>query len=948
MAFAFYLRSAFRNIWNGKRQSLIYFMGFFISITVVTSLSVWSSTSENLAITDFMSDLDFELRVRSYLPDRITDIKEWLDSDSLVDSTVMIHYNLAFFNAENKDPFYRFWPFESQDDMSDPVGLSTLFLFPNNTINRISKQFSVEGEFKLTGNDTLISESIALQLGVVYNQTIVPGMKVNMSVCRQSTDFGTRLFQYEPKHYYNITIRGIYKHTPGITMLQSTFSQDFIENSVIFLTENLDQTDVDRMEENGLEPLLVVKLNAEALTEDGVNEIIPKIELLTERLQIAQTTSLPAILDAPLKDLEQEFNKTKIYVFIMLPVILLGLLLSLFTTNIVMEKRSTEVLILKERGGQKGQIIGVFLLEFLIIALGALLCSVLASLIVAAIIPVFGTQQLTWLSFSTFLLNLKVTFGPVFLTISAIIVVSVIYSSLKINQIFTTDVSEREQMFRNKVQQWILYGFMLALTLVSIVLLIVFGIIYGKDFNFVYFFSLELTQQGSVLFIILTFVMILLSVCASVGLMSLLGRSKWFYNTFLGKNGFFVRTNLRNCKFKFSPLLLILIIVTSTTLFSITVVNTLNQNEIETAYYNQGADLRISTLNVHRDFASTLTAVEGVEEVMPMMKISGRYGFDFVTLYGINVSQYINIGRWDESSFIYNDDILSENYVDYDHVDWLNRLKTSENGTFISDSLARRFELEIWDTVTISNLQIGASVGNDIYTIVGIIHSAPGLGLSGGENLALDQPNPYFMIVHDEKIFNDYGLETTDLFFASMTENADLTEVETEISSLNSVVDVNSPLEYISFGEEYVYRYVPSIEAFFFAQIILVNIIGLLVILTNIDFILAQRKQNNAILSALGNSHRNLSLMVASELTIINLATLMASALVAFPMVLLSLLLTKPFLLERVILPLRFSVNFIWLGAVILFILVAPILSALPSLLRTRRDKVAESLQPTA
>lgn len=158
---------------------------------------------------------------------------------------------------------------------------------------------------------------------------------------------------------------------------------------------------------------------------------------------------------------------------------------------------------------------------------------------------------------------------------------------------------------------------------------------------------------------------------------------------------------------------------------------------------------------------------------------------------------------------------------------------------------------------------------------------------------------------------------------------------------------VNSPLEYVSFGEEYVYRYVPSIETFFYVQIILVNIIGLLVILTNIDFILAQRKQNYAILSALGNSHRNLSLMVASELTIINLATLMASALIAFPMVLLSLLLTKPFLLERVILPLRYSVNFIWLGVIILFILVAPILSTLPSLLRTRRDKVAESLQPT-
>lgn len=922
-------------------------MGFFISITVITSLSVWSSTSENLAITDFMSDLDFELRVRSYLPDRIPDIIEWLDSDSLVDSTALIHYNLAFFNAEDKDPFYRFWPLEDQDDMSNPVGLSTLFLFPNNTINRISKQFTVEGEFKLIGNDTLISETVALQLEIVYNQTIVPGMQVNMSVCRQSTDFGTRLFQYEPKHFYNITIRGIYKHTPGITMLQSSFSQDFIENSVIFLTENLDTNDIDRMEDNGLEPLLVVKLNSEALTKDGVNEITPKIELLAERLQIAQTSSLPAILDAPLEDLEQAFKKVNIYVFILLPVILLGLLLTIYTTNIVMEKRRTEVLILKERGGEKKQIIGLFLLEFLILALIALVCSVLTSLVVAAIIPVFGTQQLTWLTFSTFLLNLKISIIPVILTTSIVVIVSMIFASLKINQILITEISERELKFRDKIQKWILYGLMITITFASIILLIIFGIIYGKDFNYVYYFSLELTQKGSILFIIITFLMVLLAVCASVGLMNLLGRSKWFYSTFLGQDGFFVRNNLRHSKFKFSPILLILLIVTSTTLFSMTVVNTLNQNEIDTNYYNQGADLRISTYNVHRDFANTLSAIEGVEEVMPMMKISGIYGFDYVTVFGINVSQYINIGRWDESSFIYSDEIMDENYRDYNYIDWLNRLDMIENGTFISDTLARRFNLQIWDTVTLSNLPIGASFSSDVFTIVGLIHSAPGLGLSGGENLALDQPNPYYMIVQDEKIFSDYGIETTDLFFASMTENANSEEIENEISSLNTVVELNSPLEYVSFGEEYVYRYVPSIEAFFIAQIILVNIIGLLVILTNIDFILTQRKLNNAILSALGNSHRSLFWMVTSELFIINFVTLLASAIIAFPMVLICLLLTKPFLLERVILPLRYSVNFIWLGAVIVFIVCAPILSALPSLLRTRRERVAESLQPT-
>ena len=947
MAFGFYLRNAFRNIWNGKKQSMIYFLGIVISITAITSLSVWSSTSEDLAITDFMSDLDFELRVRSYLPDRIPDIQEWLDGQSLVDSTALIYYNLAFFNAENKDPFYRFWPLEAQDDMSNPVALSTLFLFPNNSISRISNQFSYRGDFKLSGNDTLISESVARQLEGIYNQTIVPGMQVNMSICRQSTDFGLYLFQYEPKHFYNITIRGIYKHNPGVTMLQSSFSQDFIETSVIFLSENLEENDIDRMEENGLEPLLVAKVDPAAVTEEGVDGIIPKIEYLVQQLELAQTTSLPAILDAPLEELEQEFQKANTYLLIMLPVILLGLMQALFTTNIVLENRKTEVLILKDRGGQKRQIISSLLLEFLILALAAILCSILISLVIAALIPAFGTQQVSWAAFSTFFVNLKINIVPVLLTIVAILVVTAIFASLKTNQILTIEVSERELKFREKIQKWLLYGSMVFSAVASIALLIAFGIIYGKNFTYVYNYDLELTQQGSILYIILAAVLILLGICASVGLINLLGRSKWFYNTFLGNNGFFVRTNLRNSRFKFSPILLILIIVTSTTFFSMTIIQTMTQNEIATEYYNNGADLRVSTFDMNRGFANNLSAIEGVEDAMPIMKTSGKYGFDYVTVYGVNVTKYIDISRWDKSSFIYDSTLMSEEYRDYDYEDWLNALTLEENGTIISDTIARRQDITIGDEITLSTLPIGAAYGSDVFTVTGIIHSAPGLGLSSGVNLALDQPNPHFVIIQDKKIYNDYGINNTDLFFAKMEEDGNLAEIEQEIEGFTDVESVNAELEYVSFGEGYVQRYVPSIKVFFISQIVLVNIIGLLVILTNIDFTLTQRKQNIAILSAIGNSHRNLTWMVSSELLIINVVTLITSALIAFPLALIGLVLTKPFLMERVILPLKYSVNFIWLAAIVLFILVAPIISALPSLIRTRRERVAENLQPT-
>ena len=143
MAKGFFLKYAFRNIMVNKRYAFIFFLGLTLSISVVSSLSLWSATSEDLALEDFLNDLDYEIRVRSYIPDNIPLIEEWFnDSKPLVDSTALLYYNSAFFNAEDKGPFYRFWPLDDQDDNSDPVTYSNLFLFPQKSIERISSMIS--------------------------------------------------------------------------------------------------------------------------------------------------------------------------------------------------------------------------------------------------------------------------------------------------------------------------------------------------------------------------------------------------------------------------------------------------------------------------------------------------------------------------------------------------------------------------------------------------------------------------------------------------------------------------------------------------------------------------------------------------------------------------------------------------------------------------------------
>ncbi|MCK5046192.1 MAG: hypothetical protein KAS22_06405, partial [Candidatus Heimdallarchaeota archaeon] len=450
MSVGFFFNSAFRNIWNNKRQSFVFLIGISISLTVIISLSSWSTTASTLAVRDFANDQDYELRVRSYIPQNLPTIQNWLNDQSLVESTARLYHNLAFFNAEDKNPFYRFWPLDDQEDNDDPVTITTLLLFPNQSIDRISNQFNVEGEFDLGLNDVLISRQHAEQMKYYLNVTVEPGMTVNLTVCRQSVDFGVFLFQYEPINFYNITVRGIYDSISSVTMLQRTFSQDQVKDSIIFLKENMLDDDIDRMEHNGLTPILVVKCKGDMLASDGINEVIAKIEQLGESLLIAHPTSLTFILDIPYNNLLQVYSRANSLMVVLIPVVLLGVIQAILTTNIILDNRKIEIEIYQEKGGQKWQIIGPILIEFTVLSFIAIIFSIILSLIVSSLIPALASQELTFTSFSDFFRNIEFSYTiAAIASLVALIIVS-LFVILKVNQILRSDISERDLIFREK------------------------------------------------------------------------------------------------------------------------------------------------------------------------------------------------------------------------------------------------------------------------------------------------------------------------------------------------------------------------------------------------------------------------------------------------------------------------------------------------------------------
>ncbi|MHA1443083.1 MAG: ABC transporter permease, partial [Candidatus Heimdallarchaeota archaeon] len=170
--------------------------------------------------------------------------------------------------------------------------------------------------------------------------------------------------------------------------------------------------------------------------------------------------------------------------------------------------------------------------------------------------------------------------------------------------------------------------------------------------------------------------------------------------------------------------------------------------------------------------------VEGVREAMSVLSVEGLISEKTVTLYGVDALKYLRIGRWESSP----NDFYSMDYM-------LNNLNDTDRGIIISRKFAEAINITQNPSLTMRGLP--NSSDNEVFEIIGVIDSAPGLGLAHGNNLELYQPNGQFMLVNERIITQDYGVSDASLFFAKIVPNFTISEVLDNINELDNIIDVN-------------------------------------------------------------------------------------------------------------------------------------------------------------
>ncbi|MHA1155859.1 MAG: FtsX-like permease family protein, partial [Candidatus Heimdallarchaeota archaeon] len=195
------------------------------------------------------------------------------------------------------------------------------------------------------------------------------------------------------------------------------------------------------------------------------------------------------------------------------------------------------------------------------------------------------------------------------------------------------------------------------------------------------------------------------------------------------------------------------------------------------------------------------------------------------------------------------------------------------------------------------------------------------------------------------KMQNDYAVSDSNLFFAKQTEGTNFDEIVKELLELNDVLTVNPEVINEQFIGQYINLYIPKVNAFIISQIILINIIAIIIIISNLEFLLSQRKQNNAILNTIGNSTKNLLALILSELSIVNVVAIISGIIIGIPFALFSIAINRPIFTSHNILPYNFTFDYLGIPIFIIALFLISSLTILPAIHRFSKENIAIAIR---
>ncbi|MFX0090383.1 MAG: SBBP repeat-containing protein, partial [Candidatus Hodarchaeota archaeon] len=744
----------FRVLLKNKRKYLSLITSFTLVVAFIMAMFLWVELSPDVAIRQAMNQTSYHLTVRttSNSIEHISVVNQWLLNQPWVETTGRIRPNIALLGTDDKFANYTWSPI----DPNNPIYITSkpeVNVLTNDFLEMVAYHFTWDGNFQVNQTHCLVSKQFLDVLSDTFNWTLGVGDSFNISLASNIPETHQRKLSAWDLHNLSLTIGGIYERVPQASLTGLSFVKETLSDGIFLANESLPVTYFNalRIKETFTETVFV-RLNTAEILKGGVLQLHQQIESIKDRINTRYYGfDIQEQTHAAYEEIEKYQNTRILILIIFAPVILCSAYLVFFWTNFHNKTRREELRILRSRGGNLKQVFGLIGAETIGISLlggipGVLLGGLFTYFLMNEGQLIFELDSF-W-AFSIKLLDFATTWMIGVGACIGLLLFASLWRVFKFVQVEMELKRETESSLQVFVANHAVDIGLLTVGMFTLMLII--------DVDSI---ALILRSQYYGLFLFC-----MLGTWFGIG--QLLARSVSRLASFLtrhlsgrlGPQAILIGKNFERQRENTFVVAMLFIITFSISVFVVIFLSSAGTNAILISDFETGSDFKIYTSYQDLSFTQILESDPGIEQCMAIQKSHAWLGpTSKVQIYGVNASEYPQIGDWDPTSMLSG--TPEENFQ---------RLNATTNGIIINDLLARRFEKEVGDRIVLKVWTYGGHTELQ-FKIVGIAYAVPGLGvLKGLGNLESILEDYGGVLVNGREMLGeeyDY-INTADLFLA--------------------------------------------------------------------------------------------------------------------------------------------------------------------------------------
>ncbi|MHA2158561.1 MAG: FtsX-like permease family protein [Candidatus Thorarchaeota archaeon] len=877
---AYGLSYALSSIRANPFRALSLALTLSLGISLFASTMVWGDTGVYVSIYEYLDDNSFQIQLSTSLGDleELSLADAYVQQDPLVEQTYRVNSTVGIVwgtDLENTT-LYEIDGEVYSDGMKD----CRVIFVDNEFLQLTEQEFWIQGTFQLGEGEIAVSSNFIYYYESLYDYEPQINDTIDIELLLDVTsDHAVPLINLGRHSLTELKIVCIYnpklsdslieKALP--TMYRASFNSTNIRYPVLGLRDSVmvreDSIPVNSLsEDNYFQPSTLVRISAAALAASGPENIGLNLFELADRVDTRFTiewNGAENILD--MQTSVNTYVETLSLSILALPIILLALFFSVFAADTFMAPRTVEVGIVRSKGATYSQVSSIFLWETTIIGSLAVLFGVLFSIFFAPLIPSsLSFMSFDWSVYSYYLSQTVVSPSTLLRSIGLTVLPSMLFILYLGRKAASAEIGLTLMEFtENPTEQVESHGFTIGASVVLLLLVIVMMYLLPKN---PVLFLFEITLGTAAWF----FIAYNGSRISRVGLARISDRLSFV----LGQKNRISAGYLRMRKGRIIPLMVVLALTMSSTIAFSVQSESLKVDLSREIDYALGADIRIDCSDRELDFNETLTSIDGIEHVTPVLRTWARLGTEEITVEALYADEYAEIGHFDQSSFPESSPTTA-----------LMELDAVLNGIIISDFLASRLDKSVGDNLTMEMSGV-ATTQHVSFTIIGTMHSAPGFGYAAaaempystlGSGFGFQAGYSGFVIANLEYVSYETELQTVDLFLGDLSDDANKTRVLEDMQTIPDVFP-NIPTEFdLKTHSLNTALFLNTVEGLFSIGFLMSLILSIFALSISLGSVVRERRKEYAVMRAIGGSKRQVVSMVFSEFSGVVFASLALS-----------------------------------------------------------------------